>query len=169
MTFLFKSKISILVIVLGALFCINVFAETLNKINDIGMNANQPFSQGDWVDKSYGIIKRIDGGSEYWTIIYRGVEDNNVIVELIGEIKDSAYGDNGIKTKLFKLPLDANKQTFLNVLSNESTYLLTVIDNKNHITLQETKTHKNVPVRVISDIQQPVVRQSNDFDMVIGK
>ena len=130
-----------------------------------GMNPNQPFSPGDSIDKISCYIKEANGGVNNFTIVYKTIEQNNVMIECISEIKGNANGADGVKTKVFKLPLDSNKQTFLNLLSQKNTFVLTVIDDKNRITLQKTKAHKNVPVRMYPDMMQGVAAHSADFDI----
>ena len=164
MTFLIRLKIIVLVIAIGALFCLNVSAEMPKETANYGMNPNQPFSPGDWIDKYGYYIEEVGGGTEECRIVYKGIEENNIIFELITEIEGDERVNTGVETKFFKLSLDGNRQTFLNVLSDEkSTFLLTVIDSKNRITLQRTATRKDVPIRFMPDIQHLVAYYSDDF------
>lgn len=152
-----SSKVVVLFLFIFCIYQCNLLAA------ERGMNPNQPFSPGDWLDKSFSFIMEINGGTEYFTIIYKGIEGNSAVIELVDEIKGNAHGADGTKTKVFKLVLDG-KKTFLNVLSEKQTFLLTVIDDKKHITLQKTESFKRVPIRFYPDVFQAAFYHSADFD-----
>ena len=81
----------------------------------IGANPNQPLSPGDWLYKTWAFVKSPYGGITVFTIIYKDIEENNLLVECNMESRSKKYG-NSIETKMFKLTPNIKKElTYENI------------------------------------------------------
>ena len=142
--------------VLVALFIFTIGQTALlsaEEAKEYGLNQNQPLSLGDWIYKSYFAVMAPNAPKKDFTILYKGIEDQNIIIE-------SRFED----TKVFKIPVDSNNQAFLNKADYKSTLLLTIVDEQNRITVEEIEYKREIPIRFYPDLKKAVFHKTDDFE-----